>query len=111
MNSKMSIQPNFTSTFVPKTAKTTLKTAAETLNHYFTVKGFGGNMSIQRIRDRIALDQAGIRLEKDGFTVIGKDREADEFIARTLRKDDLFINYTQDTPETKFEGPIFDLTI
>lgn len=104
-------QPNFTSTFVPKYAKMPLQKASEELSKYFEVKGFGNNLSPAKIREKIDLSQAGISMQKDGFIVAGKDREADEFIARTLRKDNLFVTYKQDTPETIFDDNVIDLTI
>lgn len=104
-------QPHFTSTFVPKHAKLPLHKAAEELSKYFEVKGFGNDLSPAKIRKNIDLSQAGISMHKDGFVVAGKDREADEFIARTLRKDNLFVTYKQDTPETIFDDNVIDLTI
>ena len=68
-------------------------------------------MAPQKIREKIDLGQAGIGLHKDGYTVVGKDREADEFIARQLCPESFHINYTQDTPETVFKGPVLDLNI
>lgn len=102
-------QPNFTATYVPKAAKFSLDRAADKLNKYFELKGFG-NCSVEKVREQINHAQAGVLFNKDGSVFIGKDREADEFIARQLRPESIHINYFQDTPETKFEGQVIDLT-
>ena len=104
------MQPSFTSTFVPSNAKLNFLKASDKLSEYFEVKGFMG-LTPDKVREKIQLSQVGINYSKEGFWAVGKDREADEFVARVLRKDELLANYTQDTPETRFEGQIFDLTI
>lgn len=110
MNSKnIGMQPNFTSTFVPSNAKLNVLKASDKLSKYFEVKGFVG-LTPDKVREEIKLSQVGINWSKEGFWAVGKDREADEFVARVLRNDELLANYTQDTPVTKFEGQIFDFT-
>lgn len=110
INKNVQFQPNFTSTFVPKTAKLSYLKIADKLDKYFYVKGFG-DTTPQKMREQINLSQAGISINKDGVTVVGKDREADEFIAKQLRPEDIRINYIEDTPKTVFDNPIFDITI
>lgn len=103
-------QPNFTSTYIPNLSKFNMMDAAAKLEPYFTVKAFG-KTTPSKVRERIDYGQAAIGLDEknSSWFVTAKDREADEFIARQLRPEDIHINYIQDTPETKFDGPVFDL--
>jgi len=98
---------NFSSTHVP--AKSAFK-AIDTIAPYFELKGINTN-SLNRTRKSLNGSQAGISLEKDGLKFVGKDREADSFISRMLKKNNIESNYVQDTPETKFEGDIIDFNI
>jgi len=76
----------------------------------FELKGFA-NSNPAKVREQINLGQAGVLLHDKGITLVGKDREADEFIARQMAKGNIEHTYVQDTPETKFDGPIIDFTV
>lgn len=105
INNNAGFQPNFTSTYIPKVSKFNWNDAALKLSNYFEVKGFG-KITPEKMREQIKLGQAGLGFDRDasGTAIfVGKDREADEFIARQLRAEDIHINYIQDTPETVFK--------
>lgn len=111
INNNAGFQPNFTSTYIPKISKYNWNDAALKLNNYFELKGFG-KTTPQKMREQIKLGQAGIGFDEKGSgttIIVGKDREADEFIARQLRPEDIHINYIQDTPETVFKGEPINL--
>lgn len=99
--------PNFTSTFIPYKAKLPVTAIPEKLSPFFELRGFGGK-TVNEIRNSIKLNEAGVNIGKNGLTIVGKDREADAFIARQL-KDIPTAKYTQDTPVTKFDGEAFDI--
>lgn len=98
---------NFTSTLVPYSNKPFAK-IVDSVSDCFQLRGYG-NLNAKGIRDKIHLGQAGIGLDKEGLLFVGKDREADEFIARQLKKVEPDAKYVQDTPETVFDGPVIDL--
>lgn len=99
--------PNFTSTFIPYTKKLPVTTILEKLPPFFELKNFG-QKTVNEIRNSIKLNEAGVNIGKNGLTIVGKDREADAFIARRL-KDVPTAKYTQDTPVTKFDGEPFEI--
>lgn len=99
--------PNFTSTFIPYTKKLPVTTILEKLPPFFELKNFG-QKTVNEIRNSIKLNEAGVNIGKNGLTIVGKDREADAFIARQL-KDIPTAKYTQDTPVTKFDGEAFEI--
>lgn len=99
--------PNFTSTFIPYTKKLPVTTIPEKLSPFFELKNFG-QKTVNEIRNSIKLNEAGVNIGKNGLTIVGKDREADAFIARQL-KDVPTAKYTQDTPVTKFDGEPFEV--
>ncbi len=102
-------QPNFTSSYV-KTSKMALSKLTDSIDPYFELKGYA-NMTTDKIRNAIKLNQAGIGIQDKGLVIVGKDREADEFISRMLTKANIDHKYVEDTPVTKFDGPTIDLTI
>lgn len=75
---------------------------------YFELKGFG-NSTPAKAREEINLGQAGVLTDKDGIYLIGKDREADKFIARQIKEGNIEHTYIEDTPETNFDGPVFEI--
>lgn len=75
---------------------------------YFELKGFG-NSTPAKVRDEINLSQAGVLINKDGIYLVGKDRDADKFIARQIKEGNIEHTYIEDTPKTKFEGPTFEI--
>lgn len=99
--------PNFTSTFIPYKAKLPVTTIPEKLSPFFELKNFG-QKTVNEIRKSIKLNEAGVNIGKNGITIVGKDREADAFIARQL-KDVPTAKYIQDTPVTKFDGEPFEI--
>lgn len=99
--------PNFTSTFIPYTKKLPVTEVINKIDKTFELKNFG-NKTVQEIRNSIKLNEAGVNIGKNGLTIVGKDREADAFIARQL-KDVPTAKYTQDTPVTKFDGEPFEV--
>ena len=77
------------------------------MSPFFELKNFG-QKTVNEIRNSIKLNEAGVNIGKNGLTIVGKDREADAFIARQL-KDVPTAKYTQDTPVTKFDGEPFEI--
>lgn len=78
------------------------------LESSFDLKGFY-NQTPEVVRKQLTGSQAGVILDKKGITLVGQDREADEFIARQMTKGNIEHTYVQDTPETNFDGPIFEI--
>ena len=101
--------PAFTSVHLPY-KKIPLSKPLDLIEPYFELKGFC-NIAPEKVRAQITGTQAGVVINKNELSLIGKDREAEEFIARQMKKGNMEHTYVQDTPETKFEGPIIDMTI
>lgn len=99
--------PNFTSTFIPYKAKLPVTTISEKLSPFFELRGFGGK-TINEIRNSIKLNEAGVNIGENGITLVGKNREADNFIAIQMKNVQL-AKYVQDTPATKFDSKPFDI--
>lgn len=111
MSNNMQIQPSFTSTFIPTKNNTRKVTEyLEPLNNYFECKGFSFKTTKDAI-DKINLGQAAIDIKNGGMVVVGKDKSADTFINRVLKKVDPNVKFTDDVPEVKIEGEAIDLTI
>ena len=108
MINKVSNQQNFTSTFIPY--KSNIKLTAGNLDKYFELKGFG-KLLPDEIRAKINLNQVGIGHDEKGLIIVGKDREADNFIGRIMKKEHPSITHIEDTPETVFDGQIIDMMI
>lgn len=85
-----------------------VKKPHDLIKPYFELKGYI-NTTPAKIRTEITEAQAGIAINKDSLTIVGKDREADEFIARQMKKGNIEHKYVQDTPETIFEDPVFEI--
>lgn len=100
---------SFQSIHIPA-KKIALSKPLDLIESCFELKGFA-NSNPAKVREQIHLGQAGVLLDKNGITLVGKDREADEFIARQMTKGNIEHTYVQDTPETKFDGPIIDFTV
>ena len=92
-------QPAFTSTVVPRQAMKNFGKFTDDLEKSFELKGLGG--SIDSIRTRISLGQAGVGSKDGNFVFVGKDKAADNFIYRRLRDIDDSVKYIDDAPELK----------
>lgn len=110
INRNYGVQPHFTSIKIPYDKNIYVADVAKRINKYFTLKGFG-DLSPQELRNEIDLSQAAMGINKDCVTIVGKDREADSFLARILKPISPKIEYVEDTPETVFKGPVFDIDI
>lgn len=108
MNTNYNTSVNFTSTYIP--GKVSLTKATNVIEPYFELKGFSLK-SISEIRNRIRHGQAGINWDNSGYVFVGKDREADEFIAGMVKKSGIDYKYVQDTPEAKFKDSVLDTTV
>lgn len=106
--SRTNSQQNFTSTLIPYSSKKLVHTYLEPLNQYFIVRGFG-NESVEALRNKINLSQAAIGFRDDGLIVVGKEKSADNFIGRILKKVDSDVKYVDDAPEMKVDGPVLDI--
>lgn len=91
-----------------KTKNIPLSKPLDMIESCFELKGFY-NQKPEIVRKQLTGSQAGVVLDKNGITLVGQDREADEFIARQMTKGNIEHTYVQDTPETNFDGPTFEL--
>lgn len=106
--SRTNSQQNFTSTLIPYASKKPVSFYLSPLKDFFELKVFGKE-SPEALRDKIKLSQAAIGFNKDGLLVVGKDRGADNFIGRILKKVDSDVKYVDDAPEMKVDGPVLDI--
>ena len=101
--------PSFTSTIIPPKAAKSFGKFVDELDRYFEVKGLNG--SAEKMRSQINLGQTAIGFSKDGIVVVGKDKSADNFIYRTLKGINKDVEFINDAPEIKVDGPVFDFTV
>lgn len=83
--------------------------ALKAIENCFELKGAWSGRSAERVREGMNLCQAMVQPAKNSMKLYGGDREADEFIFREVSKVVPDAKYVQDTPETVFEGPVFEL--
>ena len=111
MTMNLNSQPSFTSSIIPlKTNNRNISDYFKPLDQYFECKAFNRE-SVKELVDKIDLNQAGIAFHDEGLLVVGKDKSADNFIGRLLKKIDSNVKYTDDVPELKLDGPVIDLEI
>ena len=109
----MNIRQNnvsFSATYVPFKQNKSFDKVIESIEPYFELRGFGISKA-ESIRNKISLSQAGIGLNEEGLVLVGKDREADEFISRMIDKNNVKSKYVEDTPVTDFKDGVIDLLI
>lgn len=100
-------QLSFQSTFV-HAKNVPMKKPLDALKSTFELQGFSKSTPA-KVREKINGNQVGILISKDGMNFVGKDREADKFIARKLTEAHIDNTYIQDTPESNFNDGVFTI--
>lgn len=103
--------PSFGSTFIPiKNSNVKLSEMVGNLPKYFELKG-RFNIPAQKAADEIDFGQAAVILQENGATFVGKDKTADRFIAKIMKKFHPDAKFTDDIKDIEISGPIIDLNI